>query len=634
LEIINIVLGVPLGYIIYFIYNVTGNYGFSVIIFSVFIRLFVIFPISIVTQKNAIRLLILQPDLRIIKRRYAGDKERLNEEQYNLFKKERYNPFIGLIPLVVQLILMIGIMQVVLNPMRHMHGINLNEINFTLLGLDLLSIPSFVNPSPELIIPFLSFVVALGFCLVQNAISPGALSQSKSMNIGLTVFTVALSLYLTMVLPVGVGLYWTVSNLVAIAIVVLLNLLYNPKKLAPEALSFIESTKKTPVELKLEKETKKILSVREKQDALRFTKADKKLVFYAISSGQYKYYKTVIDYILENSDITIHYLTNDPNDSLFKKNEQKLQVYYVSQLKSISLFLKLDTDIMVTTVPDLGVYHMKRSVVRDDIEYIYMYHGLTSGHLVLRESAFDYFNSIFCVGPHHVNEVRRREELASLPVKNLVKAGYGMYDQLVESYVEISGMSNDIPQVLIAPSWQSDNIMELCINDVLDALLGRGYRIIVRPHPQYVNIYSEYIAILKEKYVMYESAGEIIFELDFSDSSSIYRSDILITDWSNIAYEFSYCTLKPSVFINTPMKIMNPNYKQYNLEVLDISLRDKLGVSVNIDKINELGDVIAGLLNESNMYKNKISDIVKQYLYYPGRSGKAGGMYITNKLNG
>jgi len=634
LELINTVLGTPLGYVIYFAYRFTDSYGLAILIFAIIVRIVVLFPVNILAHKNSIRLLTLQPSLSVIKRRYSGDKEQINEEQYNLFKNERYSPFVGLIPLFAQLILIIGIMQVMLDPLRYMHGINAADIGFAFLGLDLLKVPSFSTPSPELIMPFLSGGAALGFCHVQNAISPGALSQGKGMNNGLTIFTVALSLYLTLVLPVGVGIYWTASNLVGIGAVLTLNLMYDPKKLAPEALAYLDASRKTPDELRAERERAKKLRSREKRDAARFTSAKKELVFYALTSGQYKYYKTIIGYLLDNSGYTIHYLTNDPDDALFGQENPKLIPYYAGQRKTISLMLKLDADIVVTTVPDLQTYHMKRSVARDDIEYIYVFHAPISTTMQYKESAFDYFDTIFCVGPHHVAELRHREEHTGLPARKLVKAGYGLYDQLLEMYKSLpNDVDKDRPRILVAPSWQKGNIFESCINDILNELTGNGYEVIVRPHPQFANLFPERMEALAQRYAAYSATGEIVFELDFSGNKSIYTSDLLITDWSAIAYEFSYCTSRPCLFINTPQKIMNTNYTDYGIEPMEITIRDKIGISVNLDKIKEeLRASIITLLDKDSSACKQIEETLRKYLYYPGRSGEAGGRYILERL--
>jgi YidC/Oxa1 family membrane protein insertase len=501
------------------------------------------------------------------------------------------------------------------------------ELRF--LGLNLTVTPSIRQPSIELIVPLVSGLVAFIFCMVQNAISPGALSQGKRTNMGLTIFTVCLSLYFAFALPVGVGLYWTVGNFAAIGVVLLLNLLYPPQKLAKDALVHIQATRKTKEQLLEDKRIKNELRERENADVVRFKAAKKQVVFYAISSGQYKFYKVIIDYLLEHSDITVHYLTNDPHDAVYNIQHPQLLPYYASQQKTISLMLTLRTDIMVTTVPDLQNFHMKRSIVRDDIEYIHTFHGPTSTHLVYREKAFDHFNTLFCAGSHQVAEIRRRETIAKLPKKKLVKIGYGLYDQLVASYENQCGHINEKARVLIAPSWQADNILDVCINTILESISGNGYDVVVRPHPQYIRLFPRRINTLKEQFA---NNDEITFELDFLGNESIFASDILITDWSNIGYEFAYCTLKPCIFINTPMKIMNPNYTQYGIEPMDIALRNKVGVSVDVENVGKIDATVSELLLNKDSYSNQIDEIVQQCLYNPGRSGEAGGIYIIKQL--
>jgi YidC/Oxa1 family membrane protein insertase len=81
--------------------------------------------------------------------------------------------------------------------------------------------------------------------------------------------------------------------------------------------------------------------------------------------------------------------------------------------------LRLDTDIMATTVPDLQNYHIKRSTAREDIEYIYIPHGVVSSIMLVREKAYDYYDTFFCNGPGIVTELRRREETAGLKKRAL-----------------------------------------------------------------------------------------------------------------------------------------------------------------------------------------------------------------------
>ena len=687
MSIINTLLGTPLGYIIYFAYRITNSYGLAIVIFAVVVKI-ILFPVTILAHRNSIRLLQLQPSLHIVKQRHSGDKERYNEEQYNLYMREKYNPYIGLIPLFVQLFLIMGILQVMYNPLQHMlhmssetieaivtnsrnlfaipsgsgeqlriiesirNPMNLynikiaiadlpdadNNLNLILntdlsyLGFNLGETPIFGNPFPGMLIPLVSGLSALVFCLVQNAISPGAMSQSKSTNYALTGFTVGLSIYFALVTPIGVGIYWTIGNLMGIVSSVTLNIIYNPKKLAGEALAYIESMRKTPEQAREDRERNKTLRIREKFDAMRFQSAKKHLVFYALTGGQFKFYKDIIEYILENSNIVIHYLTNDPDDAVFGLENNHFVPYYAGANKTISLMLRLDTDILATTVSDLQNYHVKRSVARDDIEYVYIFHTITSTHLTLREKALDYYDTIFCVGSHQVTELRRREEIANLPKRNLVKVGYCLYDQLVKSFNAMTEDNHKKQKILIAPSWQNDNILESCIEGILDELIGKGYYIIVRPHPQFTNLFPERLRTLSEQYAEFVDNEELSFELDFFSNESIFSSDILITDWSNIAYEFSYCTYKPCIFINTPMKVMNPNYEKYGVEVLDITLRDKVGISLDMNELSRMPFVVEQMLSDKESFRAQITQIVDNYIFHPGRSGEAGGRYIIKQM--
>ena len=680
--IINSILGTPLGFLIYLAYQFSRSYGGAVLIFSVVVKI-VLFPITFMAHKNSIRFVKLQPELNILKRRYSEDKEELNEEQYQLFKRERYNVFIGMVPLIFQLILIMGMLQVMYRPLQHMLRFDqsvidglvdiytnfmpngpmvqleilqasghlvafqeavanypalvpaLNQMintDLSFLGMNLGVVPSLTHVTIEWLIPISAAVFSLIFCLVNNRLSPGAMTQSKQANTGMTVFTVLLSLYFAFVMPAGVGLYWAVGNLFGIVVTLLLEWIYSPRKVAKEAVVYLESKKKTHAELKVENAHKKELSLREKEDVRRFKEAEKELVFYALNGGQYKFYKNIIEYLLEHSDIVIHYLTNDPEDGVFQLTHERMKAYYASQKKTISLLLRLRAKIFFTTVPDLQVYHMKRSIVQEDIEYIHIIHGIPSAHMTAREKAYDYFDTIFCVGPHHIRELQRRIQLAKLPPKNLVKAGYPVYDQLIEAYRERRGHVNERPQILIAPSWQKENMFEVCIDEVLDGLVGRGYQIIVRPHIQFTLMFPERMATLAEKYVTYSESEEIIFDLNFAENKYIFTADLLMTDWSGIAYEFSYCGLRPSLFINTPMKVLNPNYELYGIEVTDITLRDQVGISIDLDRLATLGDQVAYLLANKDAYKKKIQKVVETHLFYPHRSGEAGGKYIMNQI--
>ena len=182
--------------------------------------------------------------------------------------------------------------------------------------------------------------------------------------------------------------------------------------------------------------------------------------------------------------------------------------------------------------------------------------------------------------------------------------------------------------ILIAPSWQKDNIMDSCVEDLIELLKDTGNRIIVRPHPQYVRHYEGRINALKNKY----QSDKIEIQDDFSSNKTVYTADMLLTDWSSIAFEYSFSTLKPVLFINTPMKVVNPDYKELNSVPIDIELRDKIGISVDLDKLSEVPAAVSRLLNDKEFTPEAIGALKEEYIYNNGNCGEVGAKYIINKL--
>ena len=109
-------------------------------------------------------------------------------------------------------------------------------------------------------------------------------------------------------------------------------------------------------------------------------------------------------------------------------------------------------------------------------------------------------------------------------------------------------------------------------------------------------------------------------------------SDILITDWSGIALEYCFATKRPALFVNTKMKCMNENWEKIGITPTEITLRDKVGVSLDKDKLSECDKVVANLLSSEDKYKEIITDTLNNHLYNIGHAGEAGATYILKSL--
>ena len=407
--------------------------------------------------------------------------------------------------------------------------------------------------------------------------------------------------------------------------------MYDPKKYIDYS-KRIKKVTLTEEEKKAQKAKAKENRIRTKLDKKRFYEAqNKKLVFYSEKSGFYKYYQTVIEYILSHSEVCIHYITSDPEDAVFSMKEPGIIPYYISDNTLMPVMMKMDAYMVVMTMPDIQQYHIKRSMVRKDIEYVYMFHYPLSTHMVLRKGALDHYDTIFCIGEFQITEIRETEKVYGLKEKKLVLNGYGLLEKLYEGYKNTPFEKRVQKKVLIAPSWQPDNILDSCIDKILDSILAKGYQIVVRPHPEYVKRFGDNMDAIVSRYESYKGS-DLHFELDFSKSSSLFDSDIVISDWSGAAYEFAFVTKRPVIFINTPPKINNSEYKKISVQPLEISLRDRIGLQLEVNELGRLNEKIEELFQSAEQYKEKISIIFSEIIYEFGHSGEIGGKYILNAL--
>ena len=684
-------LFLPLGYLMKGCFLLIKNYGLAIIVFTIVTKI-VLLPISVWIQKNSILMVKIQPQINFIKARLYGNFDAIAEEQTKLYKKEKYHPLASLIPLIIQIILLLGVVYVINHPLNYLFGCSdsligslgdvvggspsqlkiieaikggvissstvIEGVDAQLLqnliksvgnfqnvfcGINLLTVPTSVW-GWYTVIPIVAGLSSFVMCFTQNMSNVIQHEQGKINKYGIMIISVGLSLYLGLFVPAGIALYWIASNILSIVIMYILNAIINPKKhvdykaleesrkALADAKAFGAIDKKDPLY--------KQMKARERADYKKFKHVvNKHIVFYSEKSGFYKYYKDIIEEILKRSNVTIHYITNDYNDAIFKlaEKENRIRPYYISLKKTALLMMLVETDIFIMTTPDLDKYYLKRSFIKKDIEYIHVPHDAISVIMTFGEGALDAFDTVFCCSKQVIDEIRATEKVYGLKAKNLVEFGYPLLDELVAKVQQNTSQEGDevgnngVKKILIAPSWQEDNILDSCLDDIIKSLYGKNCHLTVRPHPEYVKRYSARLNNLVEKYKDYDK-NKLTFELDFSSNKSIYSSDILITDWSATAAEFSFATKRPSIFVNTKMKVMNPNWQKVGITPIEIKLRDILGVQVNKEDLVNLDKIIDKTLEDKEKFKSQIEKYFEDFTFNHGHAGEVGARYILKSL--
>ncbi len=682
----------PLAYLMKGLWLLVGNYGVAIVLFTLASKI-LLFPVSAWIQKNSILMVKIQPEINFLKANYSGNLDAIADGQSKLYKREHYHPMLSLIPLAIQILLLLAVVYIIYNPMGYLFGISNPTVNalanhigadtgdsgfqlaiiqaikdgtitsatpvegvsaaeladviskvssfeLNFLGMNLCSVPSKVLGWYFLLPVFAGFSSWI-MCFTQNLSNVIQHEQGKLNKYGIMAVSVVLSLYLGFFVPAGIAVYWIASNLLSIVQMYILNAIINPKKYVDYAL--LEESRKALADSKafgkMDKKDPlyKQMKAKQKQDYKKFMHiVNKHIVFYSEKSGFYKYYKELIAELLKRSNLVIHYVTNDFNDVIFDiaKDEPRIKPYYIGLKKTALLMMLVETDIFVMTTPDLDKYYLKRSYLKKDIEYIYAPHDSMSAHLSFNDGAFDAFDTMFCVGQHFVDEMRAIVAMKKLPEKNLVEFGFPLLDNLVEAgRRENENRKEDaVKEILIAPSWQEDNILDSCIDEIISGLYGKDYKICVRPHPEYVKRFGYQMSKLLEKYADYNK--ELLsFELDFSSNKSIYSSDLLITDWSGIAAEFCFATERPALFINTKPKILNPEWEKVGITPVEMKLRKEIGVDVEKQDLGNISDTVKALFENQGEYKAKIKKYYENFTFNHGNAAEIGAKYILKSLS-
>lgn len=356
---------------------------------------------------------------------------------------------------------------------------------------------------------------------------------------------------------------------------------------------------------------------------------DRSIVFYAEDAGSWRYFEPIIEELLTSHVKRICYVTSSPSDPILLRNDNRILTFSIgSGLARTIWFLYLNTNVLVMTMPDLGTYHIKRS--RNSVHYAYVYHSIVSTHMAYHINAFDHFDSIFCVGPHHFQEIRETEQLYGLKPKKLIKAGYGIVDSILasrESDGDNMNQSNRaIQRVLIAPSWGENSLLESVGSALIQVILEAGYQLTVRPHTMTIRRSPK---LLNELQKQFSSNSGFILDTDLLSQGTVHSYDIMVSDWSGAALEYAFGLERPVLFVDVRKKINNPDYGKISHVPIEVQLRSKLGKVVSLDQLSEIPFLLAQISANSEMWRKNIVELRSHWIYNVGNSEKVTAAHIA-----
>jgi len=356
------------------------------------------------------------------------------------------------------------------------------------------------------------------------------------------------------------------------------------------------------------------------------SESQRSIVFYAENKASINHFNSLIHELTENMNLDICYVTSVKDDPIHENINPKIRSFYIGDgTVRTKFFLGLKAKILIMDMPDLETYHIKRSKIYP-VHYIYIFHSIFSVHSYLRKGAVDNYDTIFCVGPHHKNEIQETEKIYNLKPKNLISFGFPRLDTLLnekQNYSKNFDTNNNL--ILLTPSYGKNNLLEICGFELIKILLESNFKVLLRPHFKILKDSKKLISKILDEF---GNNPNFSLENGVIPSKLFHSSICMISDWSGISFEYAFTFERPVIFIDVPKKILNPNFHDISLEPIEISYRDKIGFVVSPHELKTIPDLIYKSKNNNLSIIESIKKIRSRTIYNLGESAIIGAQYI------
>ena len=351
----------------------------------------------------------------------------------------------------------------------------------------------------------------------------------------------------------------------------------------------------------------------------------RRLVIYSEGSDSWTHFESIVERLLEVKQPFVFYSSKIDDPGLAIDSPLVHVAFIGDKTARTILFASLEAHMVLMTMPDLGSFHLKRSPLVK--HYAYVHHSMVSHHMIYRKHAFDHFDSILCVGPHHKTEIRQMEVAYKSKKKICIAHGYGRLDTLMKSKFN-KKLYNDPKKIVIAPSYGPEGLLEKHAFEIVGLLLEAGFDVAVRPHPITYKKIPKMLGLLNKKFTHSE---KFRIETNISDFKSLCESDLMISDWSGAALEFAFATERPVLYIDVPKKILNGDYNKIKATPLEVTIRNKLGKILTTDDLATIPLTINDIL-ASGEFANSIKEARDLYVFNLGNSASFAVKHIIKVL--
>ncbi len=341
-----------------------------------------------------------------------------------------------------------------------------------------------------------------------------------------------------------------------------------------------------------------------------------------------KRYWTVFEPIcreLDKRGQDVVYMTASEDDPALNNTYPHIKAEFIGKdNKAFAKLNFLNATVLLSTTPGLDVYQWKRA--KDVDYYVHIPHA-SSDITLYRMFGIDYYDALLLSADYQIEQIRKLEKLRNLPEKELLKVGIPYMDQMAARLAR-SGAAPEHPRtVLLAPSWGSSAIFSVYGGKIIDVLLKTGYHVIVRPHPQSFTSEKE---LMDKLMAEYPDSEQLEWNRDANNFEVLRRSDILISDFSGVIFDFALVYDKPVIY--TAPQFDTSVYDAWWLDdpLWTTGALPRIGQQLTGENMENLKELIDSCLTDARFAQGR-ADVKAETWAYPDEGAARAAEYLLNK---
>ncbi len=352
----------------------------------------------------------------------------------------------------------------------------------------------------------------------------------------------------------------------------------------------------------------------------------KPYVIYNEGNQYWNTFKPVVEEF-EARKIPLEYLTSSKTDPVFDQKYNYVKAEFIGEGNSAFAKLNmLSAGVVLMTTPGLQVYQLKRS--KNVKHYSHVLH-MPNDATTYRLFGLDFFDSVLLTGDYQATDLRYLEEKRGINKKELVTVGCPYLDVYKQNIAEIPAEENHPFTVLVSPSWGDVGLLKKYGEKLLDPLSKTGWRIIVRPHPQSKKSEAEMLERLTARY---KDNPNIVWDYERQNIFSLKKSDIMISDFSGIIFDYTFLCDKPVMYVNAGMDLRP--YDAYDLdgkELWQYSVLRNFGTELKEEQFANIKEVIQSVSDSKELEEARHAAKAEAWMH-EGEAGKNIADFMISKV--